>query len=204
MHLQLSPQNASPSKHSQYFFKHIDFLQLQPDVCPCTGVTLDSNANSFRSFVTAMALCRTSSNSALLLHSTQLQVEQYRKAAKHSQYNFKHFDFLQLQFAGVIFSDKAGDISLGCNLDRPAIAGLKKEVIGFKSPLYGAGIEFVRVRGVFDSSMASAGAVRRTPVRDIGAFIGAVSPVSSLSSPPSSLSLDLLLFPPFKYVSDEL
>jgi hypothetical protein len=44
-----------------------------------------------------MASWRISSCSLQLLHSTQLHESQYLRAAKHSQYNLRHFDFLQLQ-----------------------------------------------------------------------------------------------------------
>ena len=110
MHLQLSPQNASPSKHSQYFFRHCDFLQLHPVECPCcigytnsqamarsifmltknqrltTVLTLLSKAPAFLSFVTWIATCRACSVSARLLQSMHLQLLQYLRAAKHSQY----------------------------------------------------------------------------------------------------------------------
>lgn len=110
-HLQFSPHRMLAWKHSQYFFRHPDLRQWQPRVClPCTGSTgspppvvcglmliFALKADGLRSSVAATALRTASSFSGVLLHPTQLQSWQNVREAKHSQYSFKHFEFLQLQ-----------------------------------------------------------------------------------------------------------
>lgn len=54
-------------------------------------------ACGFRSKHIFMAFWRSSSFSSVLKHSLQLQFEQNSPFAKQSQYNFKHWDFVQLQ-----------------------------------------------------------------------------------------------------------
>jgi hypothetical protein len=55
------------------------------------------NALGFLARVSFIALFRISSYSVLFLQSLQLHPSQTNSAAKHSQYSFRHFDFLQLQ-----------------------------------------------------------------------------------------------------------
>lgn len=110
-HLQASLHRTLAWKHSQYFFKHPDFLQWHPFVClPGNGspgstppasrgtvlLIFGLNAEGFLSNVEATAFWTMSSCSLLLQHPTQLHPSQNTPAAKHSQYNFKHFEFLQL------------------------------------------------------------------------------------------------------------
>ena len=59
---------------------------------------LGRNALGFLSRMAAMVSLRMDSFSMLLLQPLQLQFLQYSPLAKHSQYNFRHFEFLQLQF----------------------------------------------------------------------------------------------------------
>ena len=56
------------------------------------------NAFGFLSRIAEIVSLRTDSFSILLQHPLQLQFLQYSPLAKHSQYNFKHLEFLQLQF----------------------------------------------------------------------------------------------------------
>jgi len=115
-HLQLAPQITPALKHSQYFFRHSDFLHLQP--VPCTFCTeslaprrffttnLFWNAFEFFKRVSFIALSLTAPASGVFPQSIQLHPEQNRSTAKHSQYNLRHFDFLQLHgllFGGTFF-----------------------------------------------------------------------------------------------------
>ncbi len=80
-----------PAKHSQYFLRHLLFLQWQPLVCAATlgevptpgPLTLDEAAilglNAWlrlRSSVAPIALVRCGSLSGVLAQSAQLQFEQ--------------------------------------------------------------------------------------------------------------------------------
>lgn len=64
---------------------------------------LGLNALGFLSRIIAMVSLRIDSFSLLLQHPLQLQFLQYSPLAKHSQYNFKHLEFLQLQFFLPVF-----------------------------------------------------------------------------------------------------
>mmetsp|Transcript_25271 Transcript_25271/g.74640 ORF Transcript_25271/g.74640 Transcript_25271/m.74640 type:complete len:218 (-) Transcript_25271:98-751(-) len=105
----MSEQKMPAWKHSQYFFRHVLFLQLQPFVWRGTpsAVTraLNSaslpwifgrNALGLRSRMASTALCRVPSCSLLFMQLTQLHESQYRPDAKHSQYSLRHREFLQL------------------------------------------------------------------------------------------------------------
>ena len=59
---------------------------------------LGLNAFGFLSKIAAIVSFLTDSFSMLLLQELQLQFLQYSPLAKHSQYNFKQREFLQLQF----------------------------------------------------------------------------------------------------------
>jgi hypothetical protein len=62
---------------SQYFFKHSDFLHLQPMLCPpVPPVILGLNASAFLARVSLMAFSRTPAKLGMLLQSTQLQPSQ--------------------------------------------------------------------------------------------------------------------------------
>lgn len=102
-HLQFSPHVAPAWKHSQYFFRQPLFLQLHPLLCRAGAATssivpatLGLNALGLRSNTASTAPWRTSSFALLLQQSLQLQLSQYTPDAKHSQYSFKHLEFLQL------------------------------------------------------------------------------------------------------------
>ena len=91
-HLHTSEHRMPAWKHSQYFFRHPDFLQLQPRLCvpPLASGPLDAaifgrNACGFRSSVVWMASLRFLSFSGLLWQFRQLQPKQYCPLAKHSQ-----------------------------------------------------------------------------------------------------------------------
>lgn len=129
MHLQFSEQRMLAWKHSQYFFKHPDFLQWHPLLCfpntktsPASSLTsrvawgllaiFGLKAFGLRSKVASTASRRAASFSTLLQQLEQLHPSQYIPDAKHSQYNFKHFECLQLHcfcFFGVpSFTSKLG------------------------------------------------------------------------------------------------
>ena len=55
-------------------------------------------ALGFLSRIAAIVSLRTDSFSMLLQQLLQLQFLQYSPLAKHSQYSFRHLEFLQLQF----------------------------------------------------------------------------------------------------------
>ena len=65
------------------------------------------NAFGFLSSVCSIACCRSCALSNEFLHAKQLQSSQYRPLAKHSQYSFKHFEFLQLHFFPAGFAGDA-------------------------------------------------------------------------------------------------
>lgn len=104
-HLQLPPQRMPAWKHSQYFFRQPDFLQLQPLQCATgsswrwTGWILGIKACGLRYTVASAACCRAGSWSAVFWQHAQLQSRQYRLLAKQGQYSFRQRDFLQLQAA---------------------------------------------------------------------------------------------------------
>ena len=104
--LQSSPHSRTSYLTSQYFFRHADFLHLQPilwtfceDFLPWepSRLNLFWNALEFLARVSLIAFSRTSPDSGVLPQSLQLHPWQKRSAAKHSQYNLRHRDFLQLQ-----------------------------------------------------------------------------------------------------------
>lgn len=74
------------------------------------------NALGFLSSIMAIVSLRIDSFSILLQQPLQLQFLQYSPLAKHSQYNFKHFEFLQLQFFFPVFyywEDIPGVVKVG-------------------------------------------------------------------------------------------
>lgn len=143
-HLQ-SSEHANPcSKHSQYFFKQPDFVQLQPLKCLLGSAMsisfwllvyystillwamvsssdkqlslrqlrafFDLNANGFLTSICSMAFKRlTSALELLLQHEHRQCSEQYRLFLKHSQYSFKHPEFVQLHNLGYSSSAVWGD-----------------------------------------------------------------------------------------------
>lgn len=99
-------------KHSQYFFRQPDFLQLHPRAClGSETLILGLKACGFRSKVALMASLRTPSASIVLRQLAQLQPLQYWLAAKQSQYSFKHLDFMQLQQTGLVLGTTAGSLA---------------------------------------------------------------------------------------------
>mmetsp|Transcript_3504 Transcript_3504/g.7701 ORF Transcript_3504/g.7701 Transcript_3504/m.7701 type:complete len:246 (-) Transcript_3504:81-818(-) len=111
-HLQLVPQKAAPVKHSQYFFKHADFLQWHPVIWPTTptpletsAATLGLKASGFLSTMLFMAWSRSARLDSILEQSLQLQLSlQNSVRRKQSQYIFRHRLFLQLQVVKGAFS----------------------------------------------------------------------------------------------------
>lgn len=107
-HLQFSEQTMPAWKHSQYFFKHPLFLQLHPllwrafgratgaPTSSASSSILGRNALGLRSRMDSIADWRLSSFVLLLQQLLQLHPSQYLPEAKHSQYSFKHLEFLQL------------------------------------------------------------------------------------------------------------
>lgn len=125
-------------KHSQYFFWHPDFLQLQPLKCLLATYLQLSDSDPIKSFNTDLPWVSTSASSLsmgcciLLLKakgflinidslakslfaSCSFKLEQqlhlhpppqYLLFLKHSQYNFKHPELLQLQGFGASISNK--------------------------------------------------------------------------------------------------
>lgn len=83
-------------KHSQYFFRQLDFLQWQPLLCRTAGAPppaaprcaecvvvfaiFGRKAVGLRSRVASMAMRRTSSHAGLLQHPMQLHPSQYLRA----------------------------------------------------------------------------------------------------------------------------
>jgi hypothetical protein len=69
-------------------------------VCGALGIfeIFGLNATGFLSKIAAIVSFLTDSFSILLQHPLQLQFLQYSPLAKHSQYSFRHLEFLQLQF----------------------------------------------------------------------------------------------------------
>ena len=64
----------------------------------CFFFNFGSKAKTFFCSITRIAACLSSSYSSLFLHPRQLQLfPQYPFKLKHSQYIFKHLEFLQLQ-----------------------------------------------------------------------------------------------------------
>lgn len=111
-HLQRLVQGTPLWKHSQYFFRHWLFLQLQPLVCLPVGSFTDSvfwifgaplkailglNAVGFLSLVFLIA-SSLFGFPGMLSQSTQLQSLHPRPDVKQSQYNLMHFEFFQLHF----------------------------------------------------------------------------------------------------------
>mmetsp|Transcript_2451 Transcript_2451/g.6977 ORF Transcript_2451/g.6977 Transcript_2451/m.6977 type:complete len:225 (-) Transcript_2451:1027-1701(-) len=84
------------SKHSQYFLRHLLFLQWQPDAW-AVSLTFALNAFGFFSSVARMASSRSLACARSLWQSTQLQPLHQRPAAKQSQYNLRHLELRQLQ-----------------------------------------------------------------------------------------------------------
>jgi hypothetical protein len=84
------------SKHSQYFLRHLLFLQWQPDAC-AVSLTLALNAFGFFSRVARIASSRSFACARSLWQSTQLQPLHHLPAAKQSQYNLRHLELRQLQ-----------------------------------------------------------------------------------------------------------
>ena len=84
------------SKHSQYFLRHFDFLQWQPDAW-AVSLTLARKAFGFFSSVARIASSRSFACARSLWQSTQLQPLHHLPAAKQSQYNLRHREFRQLQ-----------------------------------------------------------------------------------------------------------
>ena len=95
--VQIPLQWAPPWKHSQYFFKHIDFLHRQPflwaigaDSSCSIGLAVlyfDSKAFGFRSNTFLMAITRLTLVTVRFSHSTHLQYcPQMALPAKHWQY----------------------------------------------------------------------------------------------------------------------
>jgi hypothetical protein len=94
---------------SQYFLRHSERLHRHPMLCPVRGVPTARVTTStgfpirglkafgFFARVSLMAFSRRSPPAAVFPQSLQLQPSQNRSAAKHSQYSFRHLDFLQLQ-----------------------------------------------------------------------------------------------------------
>jgi len=89
-HLHWLPQKVSAAKHSQYFRRHADFLQWHPS---STFFSL-SNADGFLERTIEIEACRlpVSVSFSQPLH---VQPSQSLRAAKHSQYSFRHLDFTQ-------------------------------------------------------------------------------------------------------------
>ena len=95
MHIAL--HGTPPWKHSQYFFRHMDFLQRQPFlwamlviavkllvIAADVGRYFESNALGLRSKIRLTATSRTAALSGRFSHDTHLQVElQVALAAKH-------------------------------------------------------------------------------------------------------------------------
>lgn len=95
-HLQLSPHFIPAWKHSQYFFRQLDFLQWQPFEW-CSTSIFGMNARGFLSINDSIALFLYCSYISVLWHPTQLQVSsQVRPSLKQSQYSLRHLVFLQL------------------------------------------------------------------------------------------------------------
>lgn len=126
-HLHLPPHMTPAWKHSQYFFKHSERLHLHPMLCPlcvpkamapCKPLTeiLGLKAFGFLARVSFMALSRMLANASMFWQSVQLQPSQKSSAAKHSQYSFRHLDFLQLQGlllgAGVVVFSFPPDLAI--------------------------------------------------------------------------------------------
>jgi hypothetical protein len=88
----------------------------------------------------------------MLWHSEQLQLSQYSSAAKHSQYSFKHLDFLQLQ--GLRFDAVAGEAMVfslpddGVGLAVPGVVPAMDGVdLGAREAYVGPGEGLVAVEG---------------------------------------------------------
>lgn len=121
-HLQTAEQETPFKKHSQYFFLHPDILQLHPLV---QVNLLCLKASGFLSMASLMALTLRTLV-LLLLHFLHLQcLVHCRLLAKHSQYNFKHLVFEQLQpVRGKVDCGRSSDIETSWALEvNPDITG---------------------------------------------------------------------------------
>lgn len=108
-HLHMAEHGTPAWKHSQYFLRHSDFLQLQPFRCLAVDLSIRplleprKKALESRSSVARMAFSRIARCASTLQQLEQLQrLEHMPCLAKHSQYSLRHLDFLQLQ--GLCFS----------------------------------------------------------------------------------------------------
>eukprot|EP00237_Pycnococcus_provasolii_P012908 CAMPEP_0205950672 /NCGR_PEP_ID=MMETSP1459-20131121/2479_1 /ASSEMBLY_ACC=CAM_ASM_001120 /TAXON_ID=41880 /ORGANISM="Pycnococcus provasolii, Strain RCC931" /LENGTH=189 /DNA_ID=CAMNT_0053322347 /DNA_START=152 /DNA_END=721 /DNA_ORIENTATION=- len=106
VHLQPSEQYTFTWKHSQYFFRQPLRLHLHPRLCRA-GVSncsvslpknLGLNARGLRLSICARVSLTTASFSTTFMQFWQLQLRQYKPAAKHSQYSLRHLLFAQLHF----------------------------------------------------------------------------------------------------------
>lgn len=142
-HLHLVPQMTPAWKHSQYFSKHSDRLHRHPmlwPLCgdaparatPCPPLTeiLGLKAFGFLARVSLIALSRTAAKSKLFWQSVQLHPSQNNSLAKHSQYNLRHRDFLQLQ--GFRLTD--GVVTFSLSPDRGTLASRGEGLVAEGSP----------------------------------------------------------------------